>query len=123
MGLKRRQKYNLKALLALPARVRQAIDDPDDHFGATHGIALGQLAKKYPQLDVQRWVDAVNQQRLSVLRMKRAINMAHRPPGPEPLGSICNPTDTEKQGGVFRFRAVKVVVAELGEEDREQLRD
>lgn len=122
MGLKKRQKNNLERLLDLPEPVQHAIDDPEDLFTATHGIVLGQLARRYQGLDAQRWVDGVNERGLSVAAMRREINRAHKPQGRPPLGSIFNEAATDKTKGVFRFESVKVVVAELTEEERARLR-
>lgn len=47
---------------------------------------------------------------------------AHRLTEPPRLGSIFNDKATDRDKGVFRFDAVKVVVADLDEEEREQLR-
>ncbi len=123
MGLGRRQYFNIRSLLELPQPVRDAIADPACHFGATHGIELGRLARRHPGLDVQHWIDVVNERSLSVRRMKREAGQAHRAPGPAALGSIFEKARTDRERGVFRLRAVKIVPDELSEDDREQLRD
>ena len=122
MGLHKRQKNNLKLLLTLPAPIQAAIDDPDDHFSATHGIELGRLQRRYPQIDLPAWITRVNQERLSVSKMKRDVGRAHKPTTPPRLGSIFNDTATDRAHGVFRFDAVKVVVTDLDEQERAQLR-
>ncbi len=122
MGLRERQKRNLKRLLTLPEPIQIAIDDPSDHCTATHGLVLGQLLHRYPDLEVERWVAAINQQRLSVTQLRRAVHKVHKPRGHQPLGSIFNDKATDKAAGVFRFDAVKVVVADLDERDRARLR-
>ncbi len=122
MGLRKRQKNNLKILLTLPEPVQAAIDDPDDHFSATHGIELGRLHRRYPQLDLPTWIARVNRERLSVVKMKREVNHACRPTSRPRLGSIFNESTTDRERGVFRFDAVKVVVGELDEQERQQLR-
>ncbi len=122
MGLGKSQKNNLKRLLTLPEPIQAAIDEPDDHVSATHGLVLGQLARRYPELDIEHWLAAVDDQQLSVAQLRRAVHRAHRPTGPEPLGSIFNAAATDRAQGIFRFDAVKVVIAELNEADRAQLR-
>ena len=122
MGLSEHQKSNLERLLTLPDVVQAAIDDPDDHCSATHGLVFGRLARRYPDLDVEHWVAAINHDLLSVAQLRRAIHEAHKPGSPPRLGSIFNGKATDKAKGVFRFDAVKVVVAELDEGEREQLR-
>ncbi len=122
MGLRRRQLLYIRSLLDLPAPIQSAIDDPDDHFSATHGIELGRLQRKYPQIDLPTWIARVDQERMSVAKMKREIGRAYRPTTRLRLGSIFNESATDKAGGVFRFDAVKVVVAQLDEQEREQLR-
>ena len=117
MGLSERQKNNLKRLISLPEAVQTAIDDPDDHCSATHGLVLGQLARRYP--DLEHWVATINRDQLSVTQLRRAI---HKPTTPPRLGSIFNDKATDRGKGVFRFDAVKVVVADLDDGEREQLR-
>ncbi len=122
MGLRERQKYNLKRLLTLPEAVQAAIDDPHDHCSATHGLVLGQLARRYPDLVIQHWVATINRDQLSVTQLRRAIHKVHKPSTPPRLGSIFNDKATDKAKGVFRFDAVKVVVEELDDRERKQLR-
>jgi len=119
---RRRQKNNLKRLVTLPDALQVAIDDPDDHCSATHGLVLGQLARCYPDLDVEHWVTTINHGQLSVTQLRRAIHKAYKPITPPRLGSIFNDKASDRARGVFRFDAVKVVVAELDEQEREQLR-
>ena len=121
MGLSRRQLFNIRGLLELPEPIRAAIDDPGLHFGATHGIELGRLLRRYPGVDVPHWIDAVNARRLSVAGMKREVGRAHRPSEPEPLGSIFEKERTDRERGVFRLRALKIVTEELGEDERARL--
>jgi len=121
MGLRRRQLLYIRSLLDLPAPIQAAIDDPDDHFSATHGIELGRLQRKYPQIDLPTWIARVNGECMSVSKMKRDIGRAYRPTTKPRLGSIFNESATDKSGGVFRFDAVKVVVADLDAQEREQL--
>jgi ParB/RepB/Spo0J family partition protein len=121
MGLGVRQRQNLKRLLTLPEPIIAAIDSPDHHCGATHGIELGRLVRRYPQLDLGHWIARVDAERLSVARMKREVSRACRPPEPPRLRTIFNDKATDKAKGVFRFDAVKVVVSELDEGERAQL--
>jgi hypothetical protein len=58
---------------------------------------------------------------MSVTKMKREIGRAHKPTTPPPLGSIFNDKATDVAKGVFRFDAVKVVVADLDEQERARL--
>jgi ParB/RepB/Spo0J family partition protein len=122
MGLRRRQLLNIRSLLDLPTSIQAAIDNPDHHFGATHGIELGRLLRSYPQLDIAGWISRVNDERLSVAKMKREVGRAHKPTTPPPLGSIFNDKATDRAKGIFRFDAVKVVVADLDNQERKQLR-
>jgi hypothetical protein len=122
MGLRKRQKNYLKGLIELPKIVQEAIDDPEVPFTATHGVTLRQMDAKYPELNYRRWVEKVIEDGLSVAQLKRAINKAHKPTGPAPLGSIFNEGSSDKENGVFRLAPVKVVVADLGDEDKEQLK-
>ncbi len=122
MGLSKRQKNNLLGLLRLPDVVKEAIDDPDGYFGATHGITLRQLSNTYADLEVGKWVAAVNDGHLSVAQLKRAVNKAHRVVGPVPLGSIFNDASTRREAGVYRLQPLKLVVGELTDEDKERLK-
>jgi ParB/RepB/Spo0J family partition protein len=122
MGLGRRQRFNLMTLLTLSQAVQAAIDDPGDHFGATHGLALNQLARRYPQLDEEHWIARVNAERISVAKLRRAVHKEYRPAGPPKIGSIFNDQATDRANGVYRFDAVKVVIAQLDQQEREQLR-
>ncbi len=113
MGLSQRQRQNLERLLTLPVPIQAAIDNPADHFGATHGLELSRLSRRYPRLDIPSWIARVNAERLSVSKMKREIGRAHRPTERPRLGSIFNDKATDRDKGVFRFDAVKVVIADL----------
>lgn len=123
MGLSKRQKNNLKSLLDLPDEVKVAIDDPDSHFSATHGILLRRLATKRPALDVGAIVREVNGKKLSAAQMVRAANKATAGDKKRAgMGSIFNSASTDRAAGVFRLAPVKVVPADLGEEDRKRLK-
>jgi ParB/RepB/Spo0J family partition protein len=122
MGLKRSQKYNLERLLSLPEPVVAAIDDPRDHCSATHGLVLGQLLQRYPELDLEHWLEVIDREQLSVTQLRRAIHKVHKVAGQPRLGSIYNERATDKSKGVFRLDAVKVVIAELDKQERDQLR-
>ncbi len=123
MGLKERQLRNIRSLLALPLVVQQAIDAPEDHFGATHGIVLGRLARKHERLDFERWVRAVNGRKLSVAQMQQEVAIVHRRRGPPKRRSIFDEKVTDREAGVFRLRSVKLEVEELSAEDKALLRE
>ena len=82
-----------------------------------------QLGKNsYPQLVVREWIDRVNAERMSVAKMKREANRAFRPTEPPPLGSMFNEQATDKARSVFRLDAIRIVVAELDEQECARLR-
>jgi len=127
MGLSKRQKNNLKSLLDLPRTVQNAIDDPDNHFSATHGLVLKQLKGRYPALHYGTWVTAVHEGNggsgLSVSQLKRAVNARYKKSAAsEPVGSIFRAGDTRMERGVFRLQPVKIDVHALGDEERSSLR-
>lgn len=122
MGLRKRQKNYLKNLLELPQVVRDAVDDPDVPFYATHGITLRQMAARYPDLDYEKWVERVIEDELSVARLKRAVNKEHRPTEPVPIGSIFNDGATDKGSGVYRLAPVKIVVSDLDDQEKQRLK-
>jgi hypothetical protein len=62
------------------ADLQAAIDDPKDHFGATHGLALGQLARRYPELVVEPRNVCVNAEQLSVSKLRRRCTRSTSPP-------------------------------------------
>ena len=84
MGLGERQRSNLERLLTLPQVVQAAIDDPADHCTATHGLVLGQLARRYPELNPEHWGATINRDRLSVAQLRRAVHKACKPTGRQP---------------------------------------
>ncbi len=57
-----------------------------------------------------------------VTQLRRAIHKVHKVAGQPRLGSIYNERATDKSKGVFRLDAVKVVIAELDKQERDQLR-
>jgi ParB/RepB/Spo0J family partition protein len=122
MGLKERQKFNLKRLLTLPESVQDAIDDPEDHCTATHGLVLGQLGRRYPDLEFERWLVVINRERLSVTQLRRAVHRAHKSAEAPRLGSIFNDKACDREKGVYRLDAVKVVIPDLDEQERMQLK-
>ncbi len=127
MGLSKRQKNNLKSLLDLPRTVRDAIDDPDNHFTTTHGLALKQLKGRYRALHYGTWVTAVHDGNdgdgLSVSQLKRAVNAHYRAEAQnEPVGSIFRSGDTKVDKGVFRLQPMKIEVQTLTEKERSSLR-
>jgi len=105
LGLRKRQAQNIRSLLDLSAPIIAAIDDsddpddPDDHCSATHGLVLGQLARRYPDLDVEQWVTTINRDQLSVTQLRRAVHKAHKPTERPRLGSIFSETATDRDGG------------------------
>jgi ParB/RepB/Spo0J family partition protein len=122
MGLKKSQRYNIKSLLSLPEPIQAAIDDPDDHCTATHGLVLGQLLRRYPELDVEHWIATNNADRLSVTQLRRAVHKALEPATRPRLGSIFNDRATHPDKRVYRLDAVKIDLDELDEQERTQLR-
>ena len=126
MGLSKRQKNNLKSLLNLPDGVREAIDDPDSPFTATHGLVLKQLAGRYPDLSYSHWVRVVADSPggLSVSRLKRAVNAHHRSQEPRAtVGSLFRRSGTRLEQGVFRLQPLKIDVARLSDEEKAGLRE
>jgi ParB/RepB/Spo0J family partition protein len=127
MGLSKRQKNNLKGLLDLPRTVRDAIDDPNNAFTATHGLVLKQLKGRYPGLHYPTWVTAVSTgidgAPLSVSQLKRAVNAHYRTATPTAsLGSIFRPEGTDAARRVYRLQPVKIDVDALSDDERSALR-
>lgn len=86
MGLKRSQKYNLERLLSLPEPVVAAIDDPRDHCSATHGLVLGQLLQRYPELDLEHWLEVIDREQLSRHPAAQGHPQGPQGRGPAPAG-------------------------------------
>ncbi|HHO51640.1 MAG TPA: ParB/RepB/Spo0J family partition protein [Deltaproteobacteria bacterium] len=126
LGLTERQKRNLRGLLDLPGVVQEAIDDEQHRLTATHGLVLKQMSNKHPGLDFERWVTEVHQgndgQGLSVAQLRRAINAAYRAKQSGSRPALLRADDTCAEEGVFRFNPVRVVVAELSDDDRDALK-
>jgi len=127
MGLSKRQKNNLRSLLDLPRTVREAIDDPDQPFGATHGLVLKQLKGRFPRLNYGTWVKAVSTGNdgagLSVSQLKRAVNARYREASQEgTVRSIFRPGDTQVDRGVFRLQPMKIETASLSDAERDALK-
>lgn len=126
MGLSKRQKNNIRSLLELPRTVREAIDDPDHPFTATHGLVLRQLRAKYSSLHYGTWIKAVRDggggRGLSVSTLKRLVHARYRDESTT-RASIFRASDTRAGDGVFRLQPVKIDVAALSDEARESLRE
>lgn len=122
MGLSKRQTNNILGLLELPASVQAAIDDPNQHFSATHGLTLKKLGRKYKNLEFDGWVRKTNEQELSVARLARQVNQEYRHELPTGFSSIFNPAATKLDSGEVRLMPIKFTVGELSEEEKVALK-
>ena len=122
LGVTQRQQRNLLSLLQLPKAVQKAIDDPEQVFSATHGLALKQLASKYEKLNFGLWVKAVNKDELSVAKLKRAVNKEFGQKTAESFSGLFRNSDTDFEKGVVRFSPVKVDVGKMSDEEKVKLR-
>jgi ParB/RepB/Spo0J family partition protein len=122
MGLSKRQTNNIYSLLELPDSVQAAIDDPEQHFGATHGLTLKKLARKYEGLDFDAWVSQVNEHQLSVASLTRQVNQEYRPALPNGFKTIFNSTSTDLGAGQVRLMPIKFTVGDLTEAERNSLK-
>ncbi len=110
-----RQKRNLLSLLKLPQDVQDAIDDPDQAFTGTHGVALKRLVGKYPKLDYAKWVKAVNdsadgdgKNSMSVDKLKREVNKEHGGKAEsKPFVSLFREDDTDAKSHSNRFHETR----------------
>ena len=122
LRLTKRQQQHLLSLLTLPKAVQEVIDDPDSHFSGTHGIVLRQLATKYPNIDLDKWVAAVNDDTLSIRDLRKAVNKEHGTGAREAFTGIFREKGTDATKGVFHLTPVKVVVEEMTDGEKATLR-
>lgn len=122
MGLSKRQTNNILSLLDLPTEVQAAIDDPRQHFTATHGLTLKKLARKYEQLDFNAWVKQVNEGELSVATLTRQVNAEYRPELAAGFTTIFNGTSTNLDAGEVRLMPIKFKVADMSAKERKALK-
>ena len=118
-----RQQQHLLSLLTLPKVVQQAIDDPSQHFSATHGLTLKKLSGKYPDLDWSRCVKEVNNDGLSIRDLRKAVVKEHGSAGGgKVFTGIFREVGTDATKGVFHLKAVKVIVGQMAAKEKEMLK-
>jgi ParB/RepB/Spo0J family partition protein len=118
-----RQQQHILSLLTLPVVAQEAIDDPAQHFSATHGLVLRQLSGKYPDLDWGKWVKEVNDGKLSIRDLRTMVNKEHGSKGTtKAFTGIFREAGTDAGKGVFHFSPVKVVVGEMTVEEKVTLK-
>ena len=122
MGLTDRQVRNLLSLLELPDAVQAAIDDPDQYFSTTHALTLKKLRVKYPDLDFNQYIAVTNEEHLSVPQLKRRVTKDHSQETQPAFTSLFQDKGTDWRKGEIRFAPVKVVVEELSESEKRNLR-
>jgi ParB-like chromosome segregation protein Spo0J len=124
LGLKERQRKHLLSLLKLPKTVQDAIDDPDSAFKGTHGLALHALKGHFPSLDYGVWIKRVNDEALSVAKMKRAVRKQYATKGGgAAFSSLFRESGTNAKRGEFRFNPVSVKVGDLSDDEKKKLRE
>ena len=122
LGLTKRQQRNLLALLTLPKTAQQAIDDPEQHFSASHGLILRQHENKHGDTDWSRWIKAVNDAEMPKRQLTRELNADAGGKGKSGFTGLFRDTGTDVAGGVFRFNPVKIAVAEMSDADKKLLK-
>ena len=122
LGLTKRQQRNLLALLTLPKAAQQAIDDPEQHFSASHGLILRQHENKHGGVDWSRWLKAVNDAEMPKRQLTRELNADAGGKGKSGFTGLFRDTGTDVAGGVFRFNPVKIAVAEMSDADKKLLK-
>lgn len=125
LGLKERQRKHLLSLLKLPKAVQEAIDDPEQHFATTHALTLRQLTGKYAGLQYEPWIKQVNEGKLSVAQLKRAVKEEHGAEGASKASGftgLFRADGTDEGKGVFRFNPVAVDVEKMSDEEKKALR-
>ena len=122
MGLNRRQVQYLAGLLELPAAVQDAIDDPEQHLSTTHALVLKQILGDDEVPDYERWIRRVNEERLSVARLRRAVNRERATSEASVLPTIFRASDTDWEAGVIRLQPVKIRVNALTTDEKQALK-
>lgn len=122
MGLSKRQKNNLKGLLDLPKEVQHALEK-DGKFKATHALLVKKLKKKYPHLDYGRWIRLCDEEDLSVAQLTRRVNEAYRGADAKGFMGLFNAKGTNAEGGMFRFKPLRVDLGKMSEEERGKLKE
>ena len=118
-----RQQQHLLSLLTLPDVVQEAIDEPAQHFTATHGLVLRQLSGKYPDLDWDKWVKAINDGKLSIRDLRKAVVKKHGSDGGgKAFTGVFREKGTDATKGVFRFKPVKVIVGQMTDDEKKTLK-
>ena len=122
MNLTKRQVRNLLSLLELPDSVQDAIDDPDQYFSTTHALTLKQLKSNYSDLKFDPWVQAVNNEELSVSQLKRRVNKEHDKEAKAGFTSLFMKKGTDWRKGAVRFASVKVKLGDLTVGEKKKLK-
>lgn len=120
MGLSKRQKNRLKALLELPKSVQTAVADEAHPLTTKHALVMRMLANTYPGLRYGEWVEVVRAEGIGVEELRRRILAARRVPGGRE--SAFNERGTDWKEGVVQLSPIKIRVAELSAGERSALK-
>lgn len=72
-----RQVQRLEGLLETPEALRRAIADPESGVSSTHALVLNQaMRNEGPSFPLDRWLNKIREQRLSVAALKKSLRGA-----------------------------------------------
>lgn len=108
-AIKKSQLHFLRKLTTLPEVVLEAVRAGT--VPTTHAVTLKVLAKRYPQLEYERWVRGISQHGWSLRQLKQRVGLAYDKPR-SPLLHL------DKAAGKLRLRAVHVDLKRVDAEER-----
>ncbi len=117
-SVKKSQLHRWKSLVDLPPIVSHAIDT--DNFRETHAIALGELLRKYPNLDAEKWIGSVKTEKLTVRMLRRRVNRYYGHHNTDSCPTSVQDCLTDCEGELI-LKTTKVSPQDLPKKERKML--
>lgn len=109
-NLKKRQLIRLKKVAMMPNVLSSALSNQT--IGITHAIILHQASERNVGVNLEYWIDEIEQQGLTVRQLKYRLNRQHKKKNREII---------EENNGIIKLRSTKIRVQDLSFSEREKL--
>lgn len=111
-GLQRKQLTRLKQLASVPKVLQDAL--ADGAIPTTHAIVVNDMKRRFPELDLRRWVAVVAEEKLSVQQLRNRITRECQSE-PRPVRIMV------EDEGIVRFRPIKFAPKDMTEAQRAEV--
>lgn len=109
-SLKKSQLQRLSLLATCPAPIQEAL--AAGHLRSTHALVLIDLQRRYPDMDLDHWLQVTLDESLSVRDLRRRVHATYDPPR-RPLVRL--------EGDTLAFTSRTIAVASLAADERADL--